>query len=41
MNISEQLSADTVPAWGRGTAQYVLRKGGGLPAAYQHMHESD
>ena len=33
LNISDQVRAGTAPARGRGTAQYTLPEGGGLPAA--------
>ena len=32
LNVSDQVRADTVPARGRGTAQYTLCEEGGLPA---------
>ena len=31
---SDQVRADAAPVRGRGTAQYALREGGGLPTAY-------
>ena len=34
LNVSDQVRAGTAPARGRGIAQYALREGGGLPAAY-------
>ena len=34
VNVSDQLRAGTAPTWGRGTAEYALHEGGGLPAAY-------
>ena len=30
LNVSDQVQAGTVPAQGRGTAQYALREGGAL-----------
>ena len=29
-----EFEADTAPVWGRSTAQYTLREGGGLPTVY-------
>ena len=34
LKASDQVWAGTVPVWGRGTAQYTLHEGGGLPAVY-------
>ena len=34
LNVSDQVRADTVPVWGRGTAQYTLYEGGEMEAAY-------
>ena len=33
LNVSDQVRVGTVPARGRGTAQYTLGEGGGLPAS--------
>ena len=35
--LSDQVRAGTVPVWGRGTVEYVLCRGGGLPAAWKRM----